>query len=269
MAFNRKYLNIFKSLLPKSKAFNLTIQKWITKFFEGLTALPDDFRTFLDNIWFDIFPETTRSIELWEDQFGLRMPPSDDTQRRNNLDVSWKLKGGQSAYYLQQILQDAGFDVQVHENNPKIDPDNFISGEFACYCGGTNSVCGNDDAYCGKTGGYILANGFIPNSSDERDYLAVCDGDGIISVCCGQSTAVCGYFEQFFVYDTIYQIPDDSDYWDYVFFIGGDATRDPTTHELTAIETVLIDSARRYELEKIILKIKGVHLWVGMMIDYY
>lgn len=268
MAFNRKFFNLFKYLLPKSKAFNLTLQKWITKFFEGLSALPDDFRIYIDNVWFDIFPSTTRSIELWENQFGLRMPPSNDSQRRNNLDIAWKLKGGQSASYLQDILQDAGFDVQVHENNPKIDPDIFISGDFVCFCGGTNSVCGNNDAFCGKTGGYLLVNGFIPDASDLRDYLCTCGFDGFDNITAGQSIAVCGYFEQYIINPKEYSVPDDSDYWDNIFFVGGDATRDPVTHQLTTIETVLVDVSRQYELEKIILKIKPVNTWAGMLIDY-
>jgi len=53
-----------------------------------------------------------------------------------------------------------------------------------------------------------------------------------------------------------------------VFFIGGDATRDPVTHQLTNIETVTLLDSRRSEFEKLILKIKPVHTWAGMMIDY-
>lgn len=268
MAFNEKYFKIIKSLLPKSEAFNLIIQKNITKFFEGLTALPDDFRTYIENIYLDIFPDDTRSIELWEEQFGISMPSSDDTIRRSNVDIAWKLKGGQSAVYLQGILQDAGFDVQVHENNPKIDPDIFISAQFVMTCGMSTAVCGNDDAYAGRTGGFILANGFVPDSSDLRDYLMTCGGDGFDNVTAGQSVAVCGYFEQFIITPKSYSIPDDSDYWDNVFFIGGDATRDPVTHELTAIETVDIDIDRQSEFEKLILKIKPVNTWAGMLINY-
>lgn len=268
MAFNRKYFNLFKSLLPKSKAFNIIIQKNITKFFEGLTALPDDFRTFIDNIWLDIFPLTTRSPELWEDQFGIRMPDSNDTVRRNDIATQWTLKGGQSAHYLQSVLQDAGFNVQVHENNPKVDPDIFLSSAFIMTCGMTTAVCGNDDAFCGLTGGYVLANGFVPDSSDVRDYLMVCGYDGFDNITCGQSIAVCGYFESFIITPKTYTVPDDSNYWDNIFFIGGDATRDPVTHELTAIETITLDSDRQSEFEKLILKIKPVSTWAGMMVEY-
>jgi hypothetical protein len=268
MAFNRKYFNLFKYLLPTGNAFSITIQKYLTNLFEGLTALPDDERQYIDDIYFDLFPCCTRSPELWENQFGIRNPSSDDTVRRNEIDTNWKLKGGQSAYYLETTLNNAGFAVQVHENNPKTDPDNFISALFVMTCGMTTAVCGNDAAYAGKTGGYILANGFIPITSDQRDFLMTCGGDGFDNVTCGQTVAVCGYFEQFIVNPKIYEIPDDDAYWNHVFFIGGDATRDPVTHKLTAIETVTLSASRRQEFEKLILKIKGTHLWAGMMIDY-
>lgn len=268
MAFNRKYFNLFKYILPKSNAFNITIQKWLTKFFEGLTALPDDYRDYLDTVYLAIFPDDTNSIELWEDQWGIRNPASTLSMRRNDVDIRWKLKGGQSAYYLESILQGAGFDVQVHENNPKVDPDNFISANFVMTCGMTTAVCGNDDAFAGKTGGYILANGFIPETTALRDYLMVCGWDGVDNITCGQQEAVCGYFNEFVVNPKIYSIPDNSDYWDDVFFIGGDATRNPTTHVLTAIETVTLDADRQQEFESLILKIKPVHTWAGLMIDY-
>jgi hypothetical protein len=268
MAFNRKWFNIFKTLLPKSEAFSIIIQKWLTKFFEGLTAIPDDFRTFIDNIYMDLFPFDTRSPELWEEQFGIRIISSNDTTRRTNIDIQWKLKGGQSAKYIQDKLQDAGYNVQVHENNPQVDPDIFCSSDFIMTCDNIWAVCGNDDAFCGKSGGLILANGYIPQTSDLRDYLAVCDGDGHTPTCCGRTTSLCGYFEQFIVEPKVYAIPDDDDYWGFVFFIGGDAIRNAITHELESIENVQIPENQRIEFERLILKLKPVHTWCGLMIDY-
>ena len=86
MAFNRKWFNIFKLLFPKSNSFSLFVQKNITKFIEGLTTIPDNFRNYIDNIYFDIFPDTTRSIELWESQFGIVNPSADMLNRKNILE---------------------------------------------------------------------------------------------------------------------------------------------------------------------------------------
>jgi uncharacterized protein YmfQ (DUF2313 family) len=263
MAFNRKYFNLFKNLLPKSDAFSIIIQKYLTKFFESLTCIPDDFRTFIDNIFVDIFPSTTRSIELWENQFGVRVPSSDTSIRRSTVSVAWGLKGGQSAYYLQSKLQEAGFDVQVHENNPSVDPDIFLSSQFIMTCDNSWAVCGNDDAFCGMTGGYVLANGYIAASSDLRDYLAVC-GDAF----CGYGLSVCGYFEEYIINPKTFIPPEDSDYWNFIFFIGGDAERDPVTHQLTSIATVILPASRQLEFENLILRIKPVNTWAGMIIEY-
>ena len=63
-------------------------------------------------------------------------------------------------------------------------------------------------------------------------------------------------------------VPDDSDFWDFIFFVGGDATRDPVTHELTSIATVTLPIERRTEFEKLILKIKPVNTWGGIVIEY-
>lgn len=269
MAFNRKYFNLFKYLLPKADAFKIFIQKPLTKFFEGLTALPDDFRTFIENIYMDLFPNSTRSIELWEEQFGIRNPSSDMVIRKSTIDLAWKLKGGQSANYLQEKLIEAGFtELLVHENNPEADPDNFLSDVFLMTCGNSWAVCGNDDAFAGKTGGYVLANGYLPAASDVRDFLAVCGGNMWTPTYCDQTEAVCGYFEQYILEPKTYPIPNDPDIWGAIFFIGGEVTRDPVTHKITDIAKVVISVDRRQELENLILKIKPVQTWAGMIIDY-
>lgn len=263
MAFNRKFFNLFKYLLPKSNVFILLYEKLITRFFEGLSAIPDDFRTYIDNIFMDLFPTSTRSPELWENQFGITDPNPDNNIRRINIDTNWKLKGGQYKQYLQNRLQEAGFDVQVHENFPIVDPDIFVNSAFVATCGNAWAVCGNDDAYCGRTGGLLLVNGYIPETSSVRDFLAVC-GEAY----CGYQYSLCGYFETFIIQEKVYSVPDDSDYWGAFIFIGGDATRDPVTHELTNIELVEIDESRKTDFETIILKIKPANVWAGLVIDY-
>jgi hypothetical protein len=271
MAFNRKYFNIFKYLLPKAEAFLIIIQKKLTQFFEGLTSIPDDFRKFIDNIFLDLFPATTRSLESWEEQFAILRPSGVESIRRNAVDLAWKLKGGQSREYLQTKLQEAGFDLQVHENNPVIDPANFISSGFVMTCGDSWGVCGNDDAFCGKSGGYLLVNGLLWATVETRDYLMVCGGNILVPTCCGQSIAVCGFFINLLTaakQSKIYILPVDSDYWGAVFFIGGNASRNYVTHELEAIETKYIENTRRNELESLILKIKPVNTWAGMLVDY-
>lgn len=263
MAVNEKFFKIFKLLAPKSNAFSLFIQKKLTKFFEGLTVIPDNFRSFLHQIFFDIFPENTRELEMWREQFGIQYFPTDDTQRRNLITTEWRSSGGQGKDYIQSQLRSAGFNVQIHENNPAVDPNIFLSSNFVMQAGGANAYAGRPDAFAGKTGGDLLVNG--PILTNVPNYLAVAGFDNCV---CGNVVGHCGYFEKINTYDKVYQITTDPDYWPFFFFIGGDATRDPTTHALTAIENANIQSDRKEEFKRLILKLKPAQTWVGLMISY-
>ena len=51
-----------------------------------------------------------------------------------------------------------------------------------------------------------------------------------------------------------------------VFFVGGDATRDAQSGELTQIEFADVPEARREELRRIIVKYKPIHSWGALLI---
>ena len=240
MAFNEKYFKIFKYLFPRSNSFILFVQKKLTQFIEGLTALPDDFRTYIDNIYFDLFPDTTRAIELWENEFGIVPDTTDLATRRQNVDNRWKLKGGQGPDYIENTLVNAGFPVQVHENIPPVDPSTLIS---------------NND---------LLVNGPIVIFIGP-EYLIVAGGQNSFA---GNNKAFSGYFED--ITDPVlkeYEIPTDPDTWPYFWFIGGNATRN-VSNELTNIDRVVIPLEDINEFITLILKIKPVHTWVGLAIDF-
>jgi hypothetical protein len=263
MAFNRRWFNIFKTLFPRGNAFSLIIQKKFTQFIEGLTALPDDFRQYIDRVWLDLFPDTTRELELWNKQFGIVPGQNSIAMQRTNLASRWANDGGQGADYIQSILQAAGFNVQVHENNPPVDPDVFLNSIPQMVAGGANAYAGRDDAFAGRTGGQLLVNG--PVVTNIPLYLCV---SGAEFMSAGNEAALSGYFEKLETIDKIYSIPDDSDYWGWFFFIGGDATRNETTHELETIETVNIPNSRQREFKDLILTLKPAQSWVGLLIEF-
>ena len=60
------WLNIYKHLLPRAKAWRLTIEKQLRQFFEGLSTFLADAREFIDLVWLDIFPQQTRELDQWE-----------------------------------------------------------------------------------------------------------------------------------------------------------------------------------------------------------
>ena len=262
MAFSGRWFKVFKLLSPRANAFWLFIQKKFTQFIEGLTALPADVRQYIDKIWLDIFPSTTRSPELWEKQWGIATPALDDETRRMNIDTLWKLSGGQDENYIETTLRNAGFDVFVHENNPPVDPDLFLSGVFVMIAGGLNAYAGREDAFAGKTGGELLVNG--PILTNIPLVLAVAGATNSVA---GNQLMNASYFEKLTTFDKTYLITDDPDLWPYFFFVGGPATRN-AQHELETIDYAQIEPERETEFKALLLKIKPAHSWAGLIINF-
>jgi len=262
MAFNERFFKIIKYLLPKSKSFKIYIEKKLSNFFKALTCIPDDFRKYLDEIYLDIFPKTTRQLDEWKNEFGLFFFPPYENEQRETIDGEWKAKGGQGKDYIQQVLRDAGFDVYVHENIPPVDPDIFLTSIASMVCGGFNAYAGRLDAYAGLTGGELLVNGPI-----YTNIIDIASSAGNINMSCGNLKACCRYFEKMEIVDKTYTITNDPDYWGYFFFIGGQATRN-INHELETIDFALIPSGRKEEFKRLVLKLKPAQTWVGLIVTY-
>lgn len=110
-----RYFRQFQHLLPRSEAWRTTVEKQLRQFFEALGESPTgDAVEFVDDVWLDIFPQTTRELELWETQFALSGTGTEQ-ERRDILEARWQAQGGQDPRYIQDILQVAGFPVYVHE----------------------------------------------------------------------------------------------------------------------------------------------------------
>jgi hypothetical protein len=109
-----QFFRVFQHLLPRAQAWRLASGTALRKFFEGLTTLPGDAKTFIDRVWEDAFPTTTRELAEWERFYGLQ-PNGDEAARRLALAAEWAATGGQSPSYIEGVLRTAGFDVYVHE----------------------------------------------------------------------------------------------------------------------------------------------------------
>lgn len=110
-----RYFRQFQHLLPRSEAWSLVANKRLRQLFQALGTSPtSDSVDFVDDVWLDIFPQTTRELEAWEQQYALSGTGTDQ-ERRDLLDARWKAQGGQSPRYIQDILQAAGFPVYVHQ----------------------------------------------------------------------------------------------------------------------------------------------------------
>lgn len=236
MSYNKKYFELIKKLLPKSKLWKLIDTKYLNKLFRALTSLFDDVRKYIDSIYLDLFPDTTRSLELWEKQYGIINSNAREEIRRNAIAMRWKDKGGQSAYYLQSILQGNEFDVFVYENNPITDPNLFMS----------------DDSETD----WVLTNGFIPRVTNIKDLLVECGDEWS----CGDDRAVCGYFEGYIEIDSDDYIPKNPAYYPFIFFIGGKVERD-ASGKIINMQPALIPANRIEYFRRLILSIKPAGSW--------
>lgn len=235
--------NLFKGLLPRAaKAWNITVDKRLRQFFQGLSAgAADPVVEEFDGVWDDFDPQTTTKLLEWEDQFNLPLGTLTEQERRDRLEGAWSAVGGQDPRYIEDTFRNAGFDVYVHQwwvpgteppvgvqgqavpRNPQILLGTIIAG---IECGEVLAECGEPEAECGNTfvpAGYALVNG---SNLEEA---------GII-----------------------YTVPSDPALWPFFFYVGGQSFPDQAQ----------VPQSRRAEFEELILKIKPRHLWVGVLVEY-
>jgi hypothetical protein len=194
---------------------------------------------------------------------------STEAERRSRLKPVMFRRGEIPTYdLLEDKLVEAGFDVQVHVNSPAVDPANFLDENFQMTAGGllpggNDAQAGEPEAQCARTGGELLVNGEffeqLPN------YTVLC-GEPLAA--CGEPDALAGSFDSIQLVPILYDIPTDGGYWPLIFFVGGDATRDPVTGELTAIELADVPIERRLEFRRIILRYKPMASWAALVVTY-
>jgi hypothetical protein len=207
-------------------------------------------------------PLLTPILDDLEREFGiLKNSNISEELRRQQLNAKkFRIDIDGTATDLQDALDAAGFDLQVHKNNPPVDPAIFLTQNFQMVAGGVDSVAGNENAFAGLLGGYLLVNGPTYLQTPAYDMQA----GGLNSVS-GNAEAVAGHFLRLQKNAIEYTIPVDPNNWGYVFYVGGDATRN-VSGELTKIEQGLVPTERINELETIILSIKPLFSWAAMII---
>jgi hypothetical protein len=223
-----QWLRIFKHLLPTGRAWRLVAEKTLTKFFEGLTEPYSDARDFVDGVYNDLRPEYTRELSEWETQFGIDKPATNEDDRRDAIASTWAATGGQSPNYLQTVLQNAGFNVWVHEwweganvaprtvRDPRLYTNTPVIGPVQC---------GRASAQCGRAG--AQCNGFLAN---DPKYLVRSNLTPVAPPA----------------------IPNNENAWRFFWYVGGE----------TFGESAVVEASRRVEFERLIYKYKPAHTWV-------
>jgi len=228
---------LFKHLLPKAKAWSITQTKRLREFFVGLSGIEPDFKEFADDVILDVFPETTRELDAWEDQFVLPENTSlTESVRRERLSAAWKVLGGQDIKYIQGTLRDAGFDVYVHEWWSSPGPPPVARNPHG-------SVIGNN---------YMLVNIIIEQTSE---ITSLC---GESSMECGEPLAECGEYNPSVFGRKKYPVPGYPAQYPYIIYIGGE----------TYPNNAQVPLSRKDELEALLLKICPSQQWIGMLITY-
>ena len=207
-------------------------------------------------------PANTPFLADLEQEFGVFTNPNlTEQQRRDQLTpIVFNRSFNGSIDNLQDALDSAGFDVQVHSNSPAVDPAIFLDQNFQMVAGGVDSFAGNPEAYAGRTGGELLVNGAIFRT--RKIYTAVA-GSGVYA----GSGRHAGEYTDLERTEITYDIPTDSGDWPLVFFIGGDAIRDGSG-ALTEIQIANVPHDQEQEFKRIILKYKPIHSWAGLIVTF-
>jgi len=258
------FFRIFQHLLPDGapwrprdpgapgQGFHLwRFLKGLAKGISG-TDIPGgtDARAYIDAVHADAFPATTRELPEWQRQFGLRATGVTATDRQQ-LAAAWAEEGGQSPSYIQGQLQAAGFNVYVHDwwstgptpgdlNAPYVarDPHDYTEVPLI----GTNQ-CDAVTLTQPQCTGFSFDG--TPQAGQPQCDRFLANEPGYI-------------VNQDFSQAAPPPIPDDPLTWPYFMYIGGS----------TFGTEAAVPPTRRAEFERLVLKLRPLHLWIVLLIDY-
>lgn len=291
------FLKVFQHILPKARAWSITVLKPLRTFWESLTILGSNFKNYADIYIFNaLYAQKTVLLDEWIAEFGLELDSSlSEQQKRDRLASRWAELGGQSPGYIQNALRSAGFDVYVY--------DWWLPG-YTILCGEPLALCGEPLAQCGQTSTDIhygiprvknpfdyLRSTYLPKGGIEvqcNDPLARC---GELQALCGNTTektsyplvniiqitikhftalcgealiecdeslAICGEYDGYIHTYRDYTIPRDPKFWPYFAYVGG-----------KPFGTIAyVPKLRRTEFEKLCLRLFPTQLWLGIMVQY-
>ncbi len=209
-----------------------TAGRIIDLFFLGLSTPFITTKTFVDDVYLDTRPSTTRQLDDYETQFGL-LTATTEAARRDNLATAWSSTGGQSSRYLQDRLREAGFDVFIHEwfgttGPPYVPIDPRLHTNIPLI--GTVQ-CGESFAQCGDI--KAVDNGFLAN---EVDYIVNSNLSPFAPP----------------------PVPSDEAFWPFFLYWGGEIFPARAS----------IPPERRAEFEQLILKLCPTQNWLVTLVDY-
>ena len=207
-------------------------------------------------------PGLTGQLDELEIDFGVTPDPTlTNAVRRSRLAA--RINAEQAAGTrdrMERELQEADFDLFVYANDPAVNPLQFTT-SFTTVAGGDEAFAGEPSAVAEIFSAILLVNGSAVRTVPT--WLAVAGGDEAFA---GELNAIAeraGSVDMLISYD----VPVDPDTWPFIFFVGGPAIFGGSG-ELVAIEVAQVSALRRIELEQTILRLKPLHAWAVMVIEY-
>jgi len=192
----------------------------LDKLFDAFAGNSERIRLFIYALGDLRNPFKTTELENLEREFGVLTDYrlTEETRRLQLAAIMYVSLGTAADDDLQKTLNDAGFDVFVYQNSPAVDPALFFDQAFQMVAGGDNAYAGRADAFAGRLGGELLVNGEFYQSIPDFEVVAgnAYAGDG----------SVAGYFNDIRVEEFNYVLPTDPNTWPFIFFVGGDVTRE-------------------------------------------
>ena len=220
LTFWKRFLRL---LLPTSAIYNIVVDRGFKSLLAAVGSVLKSAHDYVGARFTDFIPAITTRIDDWSEQFGFSGNLS-----ILRLEAEWKQSAGQSPHFIQTKLHDAGFtNCYIHEwwvpaSSPVTarNPIPYI-----------NDYQPNN----------LLVN---PMSSLYEDFPQCGD-----AYQCGDDLQ-CGDSDGYKYEEKIYPHPDIADEYPYYFYVCGATFGNPVT----------LDSADRFEVQKIIYKYKPMHL---------
>lgn len=246
----------FKSLLPNGKIFNFNGDNNLSKIATALCQEPERLKSHFNEIRNSGIPSLIGDDFLsdWEDFLGIKKNMSlTNAQRQERIIARYISVGGQGKDYIEGVLNYAGFNVKVYENNPADGIRAYTALMGDTYMG---------DTYMGDYSDRIdprtLVNGTLiagsPDYSLEKIYLAQM-GNAYMG---DTQLGGLGDYNGVAVIPTEYTIPADSSRSIFFWFIAGE----------TLYNFVDIPAYRKDDFIELILQIKPIHTWCIAQINW-
>jgi hypothetical protein len=223
-----------KNLFPRSRAFWLFTNNKKQKMIKSLAVMPENIRHEAELVYLDLFPDTTRFPDKWENVFSVLFTENELEKRRDILDSLWKINAdsGQSRVFLEEVLQKIDLNIRVVENIPVGNPrdSNAI---LLSLNKNSNMACGNKKAVCSyRIGDTTFVPYVLQNDISE-----------------------------------LYDIPDDKNFWGFCFYICGHVVRN-SKNKILYIQKIKIRAVWKNYIEYLILRIKPVHTTAVLFIEW-